>query len=149
MVRLTGRGHGLVIRLAPDSFPLPGERIVGIITPGEGVTIYPIDAPALEEFDGEPTRWLDVTWDIDEDHPQLFPARLDVTARNEVGALGHITSLIADYGSNIANLTMTQRDPDFYDMLLDIEVRDLKHLSRIMSALKGLSVVGDVIRWRR
>lgn len=149
MVRLTGRGHGLAIRLAPDSFPLPGERIVGIITPGEGVTIYPIDVPALEEFDGEPTRWLDVTWDIDEDHPQLFPARLDVTARNEVGALGHITSLIADYGSNIANLTMTQRDPDFYDMLLDIEVRDLKHLSRIMSALKGLSVVGDVIRWRR
>jgi (p)ppGpp synthase/HD superfamily hydrolase len=135
--------------MAPNSFPLPGERIVGIITPGEGITIYPIDAPALAEFDGEPMRWLDVTWDIDPEHPQAFPARLNITARNEVGALGHITSLVADYGSNIANLTMTQRDTDFSDMQLDLEVRDFKHLTRIMSALNGLSVVSLVTRPRR
>lgn len=149
VVRLTGRGHGLAIRMAPDSFPLPGERIVGIITPGEGVTIYPIDSPVLEEFDREPTRWLDVKWDIDPDHPQSFPARLNITAKNEVGALGHITSLIADYGSNITNLSMTARDADFYDMQVDLEVRDFKHLTRIMSALNGLSVVSRVIRPRR
>jgi RelA/SpoT family (p)ppGpp synthetase len=149
VVRITGAGHGLAIRMAPNSFPLPGERIVGIITPGEGVTIYPIDAPALEEFDGETTRWLDVAWDVDPEHPQVFPARLNVTARNEVGALGHITSLVADYGSNITNLTMTQRDSDFYDMQLDLEVRDFKHLTRIMSALNGISVVSQVVRPRR
>ncbi len=149
IVRLSGRGHGLAITMAPDSFPLPGERIVGIVTPGKGVTIYPIDAPALEEFDGDLTRWLDVAWDIDPDHPQVFPARLHVTARNEVGSLGHITSLIADYGSNITNLSMTQRDPDFYDMQIDLEVRDVKHLTRIMSALNGLSVVSRVVRPRR
>ncbi|HEY4345397.1 MAG TPA: bifunctional (p)ppGpp synthetase/guanosine-3',5'-bis(diphosphate) 3'-pyrophosphohydrolase [Parvibaculum sp.] len=149
VVRITGAGRGLAIRMAANSFPLPGERIVGIITPGEGVTIYPIDAPALEEFDGETTRWLDVAWDIDPEHPQVFPARLNVTARNEVGALGHITSLVADYGSNITNLTMTQRDADFYDMQLDLEVRDFKHLTRIMSALNGVSVVSQVVRPRR
>jgi RelA/SpoT family (p)ppGpp synthetase len=149
VVRITGQGHGLAIRMAPDSFPLPGERIVGIITPGEGVTIYPIDSPALEEFDGETTRWLDVAWDVDAEHPHPFPARLSISARNEVGALGHITSLVADYGSNITNLTMTQRDSDFYDMQLDLDVRDLKHLTRIMSALKGLSVVSQVIRPRQ
>jgi (p)ppGpp synthase/HD superfamily hydrolase len=149
VVRITGANHGLAIRMAPNSFPLPGERIVGIITPGEGVTIYPIDAPALEEFDGETTRWLDVAWDIDPERPQFFPARLNVTARNEVGALGHITSLVADYGSNITNLTMTQRDSDFYDMQLDLEVRDFKHLTRIMSALNGISVVSQVMRPRR
>ncbi|HEX7777576.1 MAG TPA: bifunctional (p)ppGpp synthetase/guanosine-3',5'-bis(diphosphate) 3'-pyrophosphohydrolase [Parvibaculum sp.] len=149
VVKLSGHGHGLAIRMAPNSFPLPGERIVGIITPGEGITIYPIDAPALAEFDGEPMRWLDVTWDIDPEHPQPFPARLNITARNEVGALGHITSLVADYGSNIANLTMTQRDTDFYDMQLDLEVRDFKHLTRITSALNGLSVVSLVTRPRR
>ncbi|MGB3809982.1 MAG: bifunctional (p)ppGpp synthetase/guanosine-3',5'-bis(diphosphate) 3'-pyrophosphohydrolase [Parvibaculum sp.] len=149
VVRITGQGRGSAIRMAPNSFPLPGERIVGIITPGEGVTIYPIDAPALAEFDGEMTRWLDVAWDIDPDHPQVFPARLNITARNEVGALGHITSLVADYGSNITNLTMTQRDSDFYDMQLDLEVRDFKHLTRIMSALNGISVVSQVVRPRR
>jgi RelA/SpoT family (p)ppGpp synthetase len=149
VIKLSGRGQGLAIRMAPNSFPLPGERIVGIITPGEGITIYPIDAPALAEFDDAPTRWLDVTWDIDPEHPQAFPARLNITARNEVGALGHITSLVADYGSNITNLTMTQRDTDFYDMQLDLEVRDFKHLTRIMSALNGLSVVSLVTRPRR
>lgn len=148
-VRVTGRASGLAIRFAPDMFPLPGERIVGIMMPGEGVTIYPIDAPALEEFDGDAQRWIDATWDIDPEHPQSFPARLRVTAKNEVGSLGHIATLIADYGSNIANLSLAQRDMDFYDIQLDLEVRDLKHLTRIMSALKGLSCVNTVVRPRR
>jgi len=147
VVKLSGQ-RGLAIQFAPESFPLPGERIVGIITPGEGVTVYPIDAPTLEKFDQEPVRWLDVAWDIDPHHPQTFPARLRVTARNEVGALGTITSLIADYGSNIGNLSMSQRDSDFYDMQIDLEVQDLKHLNRIMSALNGLSVVHTVLRAR-
>lgn len=149
VVKITGAGQGLAIRMAPNSFPLPGERIVGIIMPGEGVMIYPIDAPALEEFDGETMRWLDVAWDIDPEQPQLFPARLNIMARNEVGALGYIASLVADYGSNITNLIMTQRDADFFDMQLDLEVRDFKHLTRIMSALNGVSVVAQVVRPRR
>jgi guanosine-3',5'-bis(diphosphate) 3'-pyrophosphohydrolase len=147
VVKVSGQ-NGLAIQFAHDSFPLPGERIVGIITPGEGVTVYPIDAPALEKVDREPLRWLDVAWDIDPLQPQTFPSRLRVTARNEVGALGTITSLIADYGSNIANLSMSQRDADFYDMQIDLEVQDLKHLNRIMSALNGLSVVHTVVRPR-
>jgi guanosine-3',5'-bis(diphosphate) 3'-pyrophosphohydrolase len=148
-VKLNGRGAGLAMRFASETFALPGERIVGIMMPGEGVTIYPIDAPALEEFDGEPQRWIDVTWDIDPEHPQTFPARLRVTARNEVGSLGHIATLIADYGSNITNLSLAQRDTDFYDIQLDLDVRDLKHLTRIMSALNGLSCVNTVVRPRR
>ncbi len=148
-VRVTGRASGLAIRFAPDMYPLPGERIVGIMMPGEGITIYPIDAPALEEFDGDTLRWIDATWDIDPDHPQTFPTRLRVTAKNEVGSLGHIATLIADYGSNISNLSLAQRDMDFYDIQLDIEVRDLKHLTRIMSALNGLSCVNTVVRPRR
>jgi len=147
-VRVTGRGAGLGIQFAPDMFPLPGERIVGIMMPGEGVTVYPIDAPTLETFDGEPSRWIDVTWDIDPEVPQTFPARLRVTARNEVGSLGHIATLIADYGSNISNLTLAQRDADFYDLQIDLDVRDIKHLTRIMSALNGLSCVNTVARPR-
>ncbi|MEP2829215.1 bifunctional (p)ppGpp synthetase/guanosine-3',5'-bis(diphosphate) 3'-pyrophosphohydrolase [Parvibaculum sp.] len=148
-VRVTGRAAGLAIGFAPEMFPLPGERIVGIMMPGEGITIYPIDAPALEEFDGETMRWIDATWDVDPEHPQTFPARLRVTTKNEVGSLGHIATLIADYGSNISNLSLAQRDMDFYDIQIDLDVRDLKHLTRIMSALNGLSCVNTVIRPRR
>jgi guanosine-3',5'-bis(diphosphate) 3'-pyrophosphohydrolase len=145
-VRVTSRAMGLATRFAPDMFPLPGERIVGIMMPGEGITIYPIDAPALEEFDGDAQRWIDAVWDIDPENPQTFPARLRITAKNEVGSLGHIATLIADYGANISNLSLAQRDADFYDMQIDLDVRDLKHLTRIMAALKGLSCVNMVVR---
>ena len=148
-MRVTGHGAGLAIRFAPETFALPGERIVGIMMPGEGVTIYPIDVAALEEFDGEPTRWIDATWDIDPEHPQTFPARLRVIAKNEVGSLSHISALIADFSCNISNLSVAQRDADFYDIQLDLEVRDLKHLTRLMSALNGLSCVNTVARPRR
>ena len=66
---------------------VPGERIVGIRTPGEGIVIYPIFAKALEEFDSEPERWIDLTWDATGED-QRFPARIKVTIHNEVGALG-------------------------------------------------------------
>ena len=148
-VKLTGRGEGLAIRFAPETYPLPGERIVGIQNPGEGITVYPIDASALQDFDGESQRWIDLTWEVDSENPQTFPSQIRVIARNEVGSLAHISTLIADYGSNITNLSLAQRDVDFYDIQIDLEVRDLKHLTRIMSALNGLSCVNKVIRPRR
>ena len=53
------------MRFAPNGGAVPGDRIVGILTPGEGVTIYPIQSSALAAFDNEPERWLDVRWDLD------------------------------------------------------------------------------------
>ena len=52
---------------------MPGDRIVGIMTPGEGITIYPIQSTALKEFEDEPERWLDVRWDVDEQDAAAFP----------------------------------------------------------------------------
>ncbi len=68
-----------------DGGAVPGDRIVGILTPGQGITIYPIHAEALKAFDEEPERWIDVTWDIDEDNPQRFPAKLAVTVHERAG----------------------------------------------------------------
>ena len=63
------------MRFAPEGGAVPGDRIVGILTPGEGITIYPIQSPSLAAFDNEPERWIDVRWDIDAATPQRFPAR--------------------------------------------------------------------------
>ena len=146
-VRLNRRETGLAIRFAPETFPLPGDRIVGVRTPGEGVTIYPIDSPALAAFDDKPDCWVDVAWDVEPASASLFPARIRVTAVNEVGSLGEIATAIADYEGNISNLIMSERDSDFYDLQIDIDVRDLKHLSRIISALRGLRSVNLVERF--
>jgi guanosine-3',5'-bis(diphosphate) 3'-pyrophosphohydrolase len=125
---------------------LPGERIVGIAVPGEGVTIYPIGAQALKAFDDQPERWLDVRWDLEAVRNERFPARIEVTAMNEPGTLAQIAQVIADSGANISNLRITKAASDFSVMVIDVEVFDVKHLTRLVTQLRAKPVVSSVIR---
>jgi len=140
------RGSELPVRFAPDGGAVPGDRIVGILTPGEGVTIYPIQAAALKEFEDTPERWLDLRWDVDERTPQRFPARLAVQSVNEPGTLAQIAQVIAEHDGNIDNIRMTRRSPDFTELAIDLEVWDLKHLTAIIAQLRAKPVVAKVER---
>jgi (p)ppGpp synthase/HD superfamily hydrolase len=119
---------------------------VGILTPGEGITIYPIQSPALSEFEDKPERWLDVRWDEEEQAPRRFPARIEVQSVNEPGSLAQITQVIAEHDGNIDNIRMTRRAPDFTDVVIDLEVYDLKHLTAILAQLRAKSVVAKAER---
>ena len=145
-IPIRGLGGDLPVRFAPVGGAVPGDRIVGILTPGEGITIYPIQSPALTHFDDQPERWLDVRWDIEEEHRGLYPAQIVVSAINEPGTLGLIATLIGESGANIDHVQFVNRSPDVRDVVIDIEVRDLKHLSGILSQLKQSSVVSKVER---
>ncbi|MFN3892458.1 MAG: RelA/SpoT family protein [Beijerinckiaceae bacterium] len=145
-IPIRGLGGDLPVRFAPVGGAVPGDRIVGILTPGEGITIYPIQSPALTQFDDQPERWLDVRWDIEEEHQGLYPAQIVVSAINEPGTLGTIASLIGETGANIDHVQFVNRSPDVRDIVIDIEVRDLKHLTAILSQLKQSSVVSKVER---
>jgi (p)ppGpp synthase/HD superfamily hydrolase len=145
-IPIRGINTDLPVRFAPEGGAVPGDRIVGIVSPGEGVTIYPIQSPALTEFEDNPERWLDVRWDIDESVPQRFPARLKIQSVNEPGSLAQIAQVIAEHDGNIDNIRMTRRAPDFTDLLIDLEVYDLKHLTAIISQLRAKKVVADVAR---
>ncbi len=125
---------------------IPGERIVGILQPGEGITIYPIHSPALKEYFDQMDRWIDVAWDIDEASTERFPAQIKVTAINEPGSLAKIANVIGSTDGNIDKLQMLGRRADFTDMLIDLEVWDLKHLRDILSGLRNLSAVSSVER---
>ncbi len=125
---------------------VPGDRIVGILTPGQGITIYPIHANALKAFDEEPERWIDVTWDIDEDNPQRFPAKIAATAMNEPGSLAQVASVIGEADGNIENIKLTNRVPDYTEMLIDLEVWDLQHLNEILAGLRAKDVVSSAAR---
>ncbi len=138
--------HGeMPVRFA-DGGAIPGERIVGITTPGEGITIYPIQSPALKEFDDEPERWLDVRWDVDEEHPARFPVRIEVTAINEPGTLAQVAQVMADNQANITNVRMAQSAPDFTVMVFDMDVFDVKHLNRLIAQLRARPIVSSVGR---
>jgi len=129
-----------------DGGAVPGDRIVGILTPGQGITIYPIHADALKAFDEEPERWIDVTWDIDEDNPQRFPAKIAVTAMNEPGSLAQIAAVIGEADGNIQNVRMTNQVADYTEMLIDLDVWDLQHLNEILAGLRAKDVVSSAAR---
>jgi GTP pyrophosphokinase len=129
-----------------DGGAVPGDRIVGVLTAGEGIRIFQIHSPRLKEYEYDHERWIDVTWDVDPDAPERFPARLAVTAVNEPGSLAQIAQQIGEAGGNIDNVRMLRRDPDFTEMAIDVEVWDLNHLTRIISGLRGKSVVSKVER---
>ncbi|MBI1620221.1 RelA/SpoT family protein [Aquamicrobium zhengzhouense] len=125
---------------------VPGDRIVGILEPGKGITIYPIQSPELTAFDDQPERWIDVRWDIDEAAKERFPARVSVTAINEPGSLAAIAQVVAANDANIHRLDMVQTAADFTEMLFDLEVWDLKHLNNLIRELKDCSSVSAVRR---
>jgi guanosine-3',5'-bis(diphosphate) 3'-pyrophosphohydrolase len=145
-IPIRGINGDLPVRFAPDGGAVPGDRIVCILTPGEGITIYPIQSPALSEFEDNPERWLDVRWDEEDQAPRRFPARIAVQSVNEPGSLAQIAQVIAEHDGNIDNIRMTRRAPDFTDVTIDLEVYDLKHLTAILAQLRAKSVVAKAER---
>ena len=135
----------LPVTFAPEG-AVPGDRIVGILEPGKGITIYPIQSPSLTAFDDQPERWIDVRWDIDEARKERFPARISVSTINEPGSLAAIAQVIAASDANIHTLSMARTAPDFTEMIIDMEVWDVKHLNRLIMQLKDHPSVSDAKR---
>ena len=146
-IAVRGVNSNLPISISEATGAVPGERIVGILTKGVGITIYPIFSKELQVFDDEPERWLDLAWDEDGLRDgDFYPARIKVLIHNEVGALAQVTQLIGDLGANIDNLQMVNRAHDFYDIDIVVGVHDLKHLSEIITGLEDRSLVSKVAR---
>ena len=145
-IPIRGLSGELPVRFAPNGGAVPGDRIVGILTPGEGITIYPIQSPALKEFDDQPGLWLDVRWDIDPTKPSRFTARIALNSLNEPGSLAQIAVVIAENDGNIDNIKMIPKAADFHEILIDLEVWDLKHLTRIINQLRAKPIIASATR---
>src|ERR1700761_5529540 len=146
-VPIKGLIPGMAMHYAGCCHPLPGDRIVGIVTTGKGVTIHTIDCETLATFAETPERWLDVAWD-DDAHAGAHVGRVNVTLGNEPGGLGSLTTVIGKGGGNITNLKITNRSLDFFEILVDIEVQNLRHLTNIIAALRATPVINSVERAR-
>ena len=145
-VSIKGLIPGMAVHFANCCHPLPGDRIVGVVTTGKGVTIHTIDCETLEEFVDAPERWLDVSWDIDNKAPDIHVGRVHLTVLNVPGSLGELSTVIARNDGNISNLKITDRSPQFFNMLIDIEVRDVKHLTNVIAALRANPSINSVER---
>jgi GTP pyrophosphokinase len=147
-VPIVGLIPGMAVHFAGCCHPLPGDRIVGIITTGRGVTIHTIDCHELEAFGEQPERWLDVAWEHDSNEAEIHVGRVNMTLMNEPGSLGSVSNIVAKNDGNISNLKIVNRTTDFFEILIDIEVKDLKHLSNIIAALRASPVINEVERAR-
>jgi GTP pyrophosphokinase len=94
----------------------------------------------------EHEKWIDVTWDVDPNSSERFPARIKVTALNAPGSLAEIAQLIGEADGNIDHVRMVERGRDFTEMLIEVEVWDLDHLNHILNGLKSKGVVNSAER---
>ena len=127
--------------------PVPGERIVGITYPGRGVIVHAIDCPALEEFENQPNRWIDLYWQSGR-HPAVYTVSLDVAISNDAGVLGRICTVIGTQKANISDLKFTERKPDYYRLMIEVDLRDVEHLHMVMTSLEAETDVAQVARIR-
>jgi GTP pyrophosphokinase/guanosine-3',5'-bis(diphosphate) 3'-pyrophosphohydrolase len=127
--------------------PVPGERIVGITYRGTGVIIHAIDCPALAEFEEQPARWVDLHWHAGR-HAAVHTVSLELTISNDAGVLGRLCTLIGEQKANISDLRFTDRKPDFYRLIIDVDLRDVEHLHMVMTALEAETDVAQIARHR-
>jgi len=143
---LKGLIPGMAVHYARCCHPLPGDSIVGIVTTGKGVTIHTTDCETLESFTRAPERWIDVGWSDDKDKAEGMVGRLDVVLINGPNSFGAMTTVIGKNNGNITNMKITNRTPEFFDILVDVEVKDTTHLTNIIAALRANSAVNSVDR---
>ena len=145
-ITIKGLIPGMAVHFAGCCHPLPGDKIVGIVTTGKGVTIHTADCENLQNFAETPERFIEVSWDDDDASEQMHIGRLKVTLSHESGALATLTNVIAKDMGNITNFKITNRSPDFFELIVDVGVNNVRHLNTIIGSLRSMSVVYSVDR---
>ena len=138
---IRGLTPGVGFALAECCHPVPGDRIVGLRRPGAGVEVHAIDC--LELANGQDADWVDLSWG---EKSQGAVGGLRVTLYNRPGTMAEMAGIFAANRANIVNLVMTQRDDPFHTYEIELEVVDLAHLTRLLSALRASDAVAQAER---
>jgi len=147
-ISIQGLTEGVSYRLGQCCHPLPGDRIVGLMVPGEGIVVHTIDCEELERAQANMADWLDVKWRTRASEQAQSIARILVRVKNETGSLAAAIGVISSNGGNIFNLKVTNRSALIFEFMVDVEVRDVAHLQNILGALRVNAAVESVERLR-
>ncbi len=163
---ITGLISGMEVHYAGCCHPLPGDKIIGIVATGKGVTIHTRDCLTLENFATTPERFIDVDWDYAQlaqarDGPardgvgkggaskeRPFTGRVSVIVSNTPNAVANLANAVARQDAALENLKIVHRQQDFFECLMDVEIRDLRHLSQVIAGLRAAGGVAQVDRAR-
>lgn len=140
-ISIKGLTPGMGFTLAACCHPVPGDRIVGLRLKGEGVQVHAIDC--LELASGVDADWVDLSWG---ERSQGAVGRLRVVLYHRPGTLAEMAGIFAKNHANVITLEQTQLDDPFHTYEVDLEVHDLAHLTRILSALRASDAVAEAER---
>ena len=143
---LKGLLSGHAFNYGKCCYPLPGDSIVGILQKGTGIIVHTTDCNDLEKKRHESKDVIDLSWDNKSVKLENYVSRILINVLNEPGNLGEIASAIGNNKGNIINLKLTSRKRTFFEMLVDVKVKNLKHISHIMAAIRSLESVTSVDR---
>ncbi len=142
-----GLSPGQSFNRSPCCQAMPGERIVGIAAHGHGVAVHSIDCQMLVDYEDLPELWLDLHWHSGQ-HAAVYPVTLQMTLGNDAGVLGRVCTLIGEQRANISDLEFIDRNPDFYRLNIDVDLRDIEHLHAVSTVLQAEGEVASVRRLR-
>lgn len=134
----------LLMQLSRCCNPVPGDKILGYITRGRGLTIHAVDCPNLEALDYDRARLVEVEWDIAT--PGHHPVKIAVIAADKTGVLANVSSAIAECHANISRAEIITREDRKAELDFVVEIADTAHLNRV---LKAIERVAGVITARR
>ncbi|NVD45774.1 RelA/SpoT family protein [Qipengyuania atrilutea] len=141
VISIRGLTAGVGFQLAECCHPVPGDRIVGLRKPGEGVEVHAIDCLSLAN--GLESDWLDLSWG---QRSSGAIGRVRVVLYDQMGALADMTGIFATNHVNVKTLDQVQYEPPFATYDIDLEVQDVAHLTRILSALRASDAVAQAER---
>jgi GTP pyrophosphokinase len=137
---------GVMVRYAACCQPVPGDKVVGYVTRGRGVSVHRGDCPNLLQLAHEPERRLDVVWQKSEG--ERFLVRLAIEATDRRGLYADLASAVSETGTDIRLLELKTTDGRVAGACL-VEVENLTHLEKIVKALRKVKGVSEVSRRER
>ncbi len=136
---------GLMVFRARCCNPIRGEKIVGYISRGKGVSVHSARCTNVVNLHYDPERRIDVEWDTAVDASR-YTVRLTMQVEDRKGILADVSSKVADINTNITSVEATT-DADHRGRIdMTVEIHDLKHLEKVMKSLRSIAGVLDVER---
>ncbi|MFT5774982.1 RelA/SpoT family protein [Hyphomonas sp.] len=137
---------GVTLHLGQCCCPMPGDRIMGVREPEKGLVVHVASCLKLAEYDDQPERWVDLKWTELAKTGAVAVGRIRISAANQKGVLAKLCTAVAQANGNIIRIATTERGTDFTELVMEIEVEDLKRLTQILAALRSLAVVDRAVR---
>ena len=141
---ISGMNPGMALHIANCCHPVPGDKIIGILTTGKGLTIHSRECLTLTKYTDVPELWGKVDWKRND--KKRFVGRIRVILLNEAGALAALSAIIAQQAGNISYMQITKRTSDFFTLFLDVEVVNLAQLKSIITVVRSSQFVESVER---